>query len=287
MSDVAKAPRPGVSVVVCARNEAARLADCLAAVSLLGADEILLVDGGSTDGTVRIAEGFAGVRVIRSGGRGLAFDRQLGIDATRNPLVAMIDADHRPLPDLLDRLWTDLERQGFAVVQAGVEIAPTSFWTRAESQAMATFHHQPGARTMIGVAPALFRRSVFDHVRFDTETPDGNDDADFCYRLAQVNGMVFGIADCTVLQEHHPDLADYVAKFRWYGTRDAAFCRKHPERTASMLFHLTVRYPLLRPLKAVLSGRWRAPAWFWLAAVVRLTAFTQSTLLHRRTHPAH
>jgi len=269
--------RPQVSVVICARNEAERLPDCLTAVAALGAEEIVLVDGGSTDDTASIGEA-AGIRVVRSGGRGLAFDRQLGIDATTGALIAMIDADHRPEPDLLDRLWREMQAHDYVFVQAGVRIAPISFWTRAEAQAMETFHHQPGPRTMIGVAPALYRRSVFDVVRFDTVDPRVSDDADFCYRLSQVQRMKFGIGDCTVLQVHFPSLADYVKKFRWYGEMDAAFCDKHPERTRGMIFHLAVRYPILRPIQALASGRWMAPAWFWLAAVVRLASFMQARL---------
>ena len=271
--------RPSTSVVVAARNEALRLPACLATVAKLGADEIIVVDGGSTDGTAEIAEA-AGVRVIRSGGRGLAFDRQVGADAARSELVAMIDADHRPEPDLLDRLWDDMQAMDFVIVQAGVEIAPTSFWTRAEGQAMATFHHQPGPRSMIGVAPALYRRSVFDLVRFDVENPEISDDADFCYRLAQVPGVRFGIGHARVMQEHFPTVADYVEKFRWYGRMDAAFCRKHPERAANMWFHLAVRYPILRPLKAIVTGRPLACAWFWLAAGVRLSAALGSMREH-------
>jgi glycosyltransferase involved in cell wall biosynthesis len=272
-------PRPPTSVVVAARNEALRLPACLATVAKLGAKEVIVVDGGSTDGTAEIAEA-AGVRVIRSGGRGLAFDRQLGADAARSELVAMIDADHRPEPDLLDRLWDDMQAMDFVIVQAGVEIAPTSFWTRAEGQAMATFHHQPGPRSMIGVAPALYRRSVFDLVRFDVENPEISDDADFCYRLAQIPGVRFGIGYARVMQEHFPTVADYVEKFRWYGRMDAAFCRKHPERAANMWFHLAVRYPILRPLKALVTGRPLACAWFWLAAAVRLSAALGSMREH-------
>jgi glycosyltransferase involved in cell wall biosynthesis len=262
---------PPFSVVVAARNEEARLSACLAAVATLGAAEVIVVDGGSTDATVAIAEA-AGARVIRSGGKGLAFDRQLGATAATCDLIAMIDADHRPEPDLIERLWDDMQANDYAVVQAGVEIAPTAFWTRAEAQAMAVFHHQPGPRSMIGVAPALYRRWVFDQVGFDVAGQEVSDDADFCYRLAQVPGVKFGIGRAKVMQEHAAGFSDYVAKFAWYGRRDAGFCLKHPERAASMFFHLGIRYPILRPLRAILTGHPRAVAWFWLAAAVRLSA---------------
>lgn len=264
------AGRPTVSIVVCARNEAARLPACLAGVLALGADEIVVVDGGSTDGTADIAAA-AGVRVIRSGGKGLAFDRQLGAMSATGELIAMIDADHRPQPDLLDRMWEDMQHFGFAVVQTGVDIVPDAFWTRAEADAMAVFHHRPGPRKMIGVAPALYRRDVFETVGFDVGGQEVSDDADFCYRLAQT-GATFGVGRVRVMQKHEPALSDYVAKFAWYGRRDAGFCLKHPERARAMFFHLAVRYPLLRPLAAIKAGKPRAIAWFWLASAVRLSA---------------
>lgn len=277
--------RPPITVVVCCRNEAERLPTCLDTVATLGAEQVLIVDGGSTDDTVAIAQA-RGFEVIRSGGKGLAFDRQLGVDAARHDLIAMIDADHRPEPDLLDRLWEDLEGEGYIFVQAGVEIIPNAFWTKAEAQAMATFHHQPGPRAMIGVAPALYRRAAFDHVRFDVGDKEMSDDADFCYRLSQVPGAIFGISHAKVMQEHAPSFGDYVGKFAWYGRRDAAFCRKHPERRASMFFHLLVRYPILRPAKAVASGKFYAPAWFWLAAVVRFAALVKAGPYGRPVSPS-
>ena len=44
---------PTLSVLILARNEAAHIADCIASVRF--ADEILVIDSGSTDDTVRIA----------------------------------------------------------------------------------------------------------------------------------------------------------------------------------------------------------------------------------------
>ena len=43
----------GLSVIIITKNEAAHIAECLASVSF--ADEIILLDSGSTDGTGELA----------------------------------------------------------------------------------------------------------------------------------------------------------------------------------------------------------------------------------------
>jgi dolichyl-phosphate beta-glucosyltransferase len=98
------AAAPWVSIVVPVYNEAARL-PCALPRLLAFADaatapvELLLVDDGSTDGTLAIADAFAArsrgeVRVLRgetNRGKGSALRR--GVAATRGELVLLCDAD--------------------------------------------------------------------------------------------------------------------------------------------------------------------------------------------------
>lgn len=87
-----------VSVVVPALNEAATVGDVVSAVGTLQdtvVDEILVVDGGSTDGTGEEAKA-AGARVIEqagAAGKGDALWR--GVAATSGDIVAFVDGDIR------------------------------------------------------------------------------------------------------------------------------------------------------------------------------------------------
>lgn len=81
----------GLSVILITRDEAARLPTCLASIAF--ADEIVVVDSGSTDDTTRIA-GAAGARVIQTTDwPGFGVQKQRALDAARGRWVLSLDAD--------------------------------------------------------------------------------------------------------------------------------------------------------------------------------------------------
>ena len=99
-----------------------------------------------------------------------------------------------------------------------------------------------------------------------------SDDADLFRRIQETGRFRFGVGRTQIPQYHEPSFSAYAAKFRWYGKRDAQFVLTHPGRAHSMLFHLTVRYPVWRPFKALLSGKPRAAPYFWACAGLRIAS---------------
>jgi hypothetical protein len=79
------------------QNERERLTEALDSVSFC--DEIVVVDGGSTDGTVKIAEA-AGAKVIENPWPGFAVQRNLALGHAGGDWVLEIDADERVSPRL-------------------------------------------------------------------------------------------------------------------------------------------------------------------------------------------
>ena len=58
-------------------------------------DEIVAIDGGSTDGTLDVVGSFPGVRIVSQADDGLPAARNLGLDLTSGAVVAFLDADDR------------------------------------------------------------------------------------------------------------------------------------------------------------------------------------------------
>lgn len=99
MSTTPPHTRPTIAAAVIAENEAHILERCLR--SLAFCDEIVVVDGGSTDGSDRIAAA-CGARVIRhpSGDGGIHANKNRAIEAATSDWILSIDADEVVSPEL-------------------------------------------------------------------------------------------------------------------------------------------------------------------------------------------
>jgi len=107
---------PSVSVVVPSFNSAHFLPEALDSVlhQTRPADEIVVVDDGSTDDCRQVVEDFGSrVRYVRQENQGLAGARNTGVRNTDGELIGLLDADDRWAPDYLERM-TLLARKEFA-----------------------------------------------------------------------------------------------------------------------------------------------------------------------------
>jgi len=117
-----------ISVVIPAYNEEKLLPKTIASLFSLSRkpDEILVVDGGSTDATAVVATK-AGARVITVAHRGIGYARQQGLLAATGDIVAYTDADTVHPNDWLSRIETTLQRPGVVGV-FGTFRVPDGWW---------------------------------------------------------------------------------------------------------------------------------------------------------------
>lgn len=87
-----------LGVAIITRNAATRLAECLAAVAF--ADAIVVLDGGSTDGTVEIARAYGAHVMQQTNWPGFGPQKNRALDALDTDWILSIDADEIVSPEL-------------------------------------------------------------------------------------------------------------------------------------------------------------------------------------------
>ena len=100
---------PRLSVTIVARDEAARIGDCIDRVSW--ADEIIVLDSGSTDGTQDICRA-RGATVVELSWEGYAAQKNTAIEKARYPWVLSLDADEMVSDALGEQIRKVLQADG-------------------------------------------------------------------------------------------------------------------------------------------------------------------------------
>ena len=198
---------PRLSAILITKNEAQRIGPCLDALRRL-ADEIVVVDSGSTDGTVALAEA-AGARVIATDDwPGFGRQKQRALDQARGTWVLAIDADEWP-DETLTRAIREVADRPLD------ERGPAGYETDRLSAFCGRWMRHGGWYPDRGVR--LFRR---DRARFSE---------DLVHERVIVDGTL-GRLPGLLLHDSIPSLDDAIAKMNRYSSGRARDLRARGRR---------------------------------------------------------
>lgn len=265
-----------VSLVIPIRDEAESIEILIESIArqTLQPDEIVLVDGGSTDSTVeiveRLASGNPAIVLVRTDGATPGKGRNLGIEAARNEWIALTDAGIR-----LDENW--LEELVKAADDTDVVYGEVSPVVSNLFEKCAVLSYVPSRklnqiRTKF-IASCLVRKKVWEAVG---GFPDLRAAEDLMFMdRADALGFRAAIAPKAVVHwQLRPDIASTFEKFVLYSKHNVWAGRQWDWH-----YGVAKQYLLLGPflLLAVIHS------WWWLAALpLWLMARTGKRILMHR-----
>jgi glycosyltransferase involved in cell wall biosynthesis len=214
-----------VAVVATMRNEAHTIRDLLKAIAAQSRvpDEVILVDGGSTDDTVAVARAYAeqppvlshlglcakgangadrteasrpaalpALQLLQAPGSNIAQGRNHGIAAATSPIIAITDAGCAPAPDWLAWMSEPLERDpGLGLVQGVVLPQPSNHLEACIARCSLAFRVRIGETAFFPTARTLaFRHDAWAQVGGFPEHLDFGEDAAFIVAVAATGAQV-------------------------------------------------------------------------------------------------
>jgi GT2 family glycosyltransferase len=210
MSELAQATPVKVSAVIPTYNGRGLIERCLDALATSDAvDDVIVMDGGSTDGTDEVAARWDGVRVLRRDGTSFASRQNEGVAAARNDMVLLLNDDAFVDPETPRRLAEVLlEHPRVAVVGARlrwedgrdqrsagrIKTLPGSVLMTLRLNRLAGRFRRPAVRPdpetglwhteWVPLSAGLVRKSAFDEVGgYDERFSFYSFDQDFALRL--------------------------------------------------------------------------------------------------------
>jgi glycosyltransferase involved in cell wall biosynthesis len=179
-------------VVIPALNDAQMLERCLAslAVQTRLADEIVVVDNGSTDNTVDVARR-AGARVVIEPQRGIPAATAAGFDAATGSLIGRLDADSIPAPDWIEQFERRFDADdGLSAITGPADFYGANRFVRRAGEILYIGGYFWSMGWLLGHPPLFgsnfaIRKSAWLHIR-DTchrDVRELHDDLDFSFQF--------------------------------------------------------------------------------------------------------
>lgn len=258
-----------VSVLIPARNEEGFIGQCLDSILSQGDVDlqVIVVDGGSADGTREIVRQYAGrdprVQLLRSDGSTIPSCLNTGLLASRGRWLIRVDAHSTIPPGYVATLVEHLRTGAWGGVggrKDGVAPSPTG---RAIAAALSSvfgvgksvYHHGTKVQLVDHVPYGAYPTALVQSLGGWDERLQANEDFELDYRIRREGHQLLFDPGVAIGWQNREKLGDLFRQYRRYGRGKARVAALHPR--SLMPRHLAAPALVASwPLAAALALRW-------------------------------
>jgi cellulose synthase/poly-beta-1,6-N-acetylglucosamine synthase-like glycosyltransferase len=228
---VAETVYPKVSIIVAAYNSQDTLEECLKSILALnypaGFVEVIVMDGGSKDATVKIAEQFPIKVVSIRLNAPAAYNYALKIASF--PILGFIDADAKVEVEWLNKLAPHLAEPKVAGVSGSIETWNyNNPWARSIGYELKNRYQRIGKYTgRIATMNLLLKKSVVEEAGGWDEKLPSQYDTDFGFRIAAKGYKIAYESSAVCYHFNRPTLKAYYRQQLQYGKNTLKLYFKH------------------------------------------------------------
>ena len=259
-----------VSVIIPTRNEEKVISECLTAVfnQSFSPSEVIVVDGRSTDNTIKVATGYPVKVLVESEPTSLPNARNIGVENAQSDILFIMDADVILDKDCIMNAVKYFEDTQIIGV---IPVEDNKAHSRLERIQIDYFRGSANPiRTgiCISVFAEFLRKSVFQRLKFDPRLGYG-EDGDFQRRLLNSyahSGKVTRSPKSIISVHYSHTLKELRSQYSWYGRTFKGYLSKNlllkPILNLGSLLAptlmiisglITIIFPLLLPLFVLIA----------------------------------
>jgi glycosyltransferase involved in cell wall biosynthesis len=199
-------------------NEEKTIALCIDAIisEMHEDDEIIVIDNGSTDNSIKIVKRYEMVRLLEKPGITIGALRNTGTVEAMGDILAFIDADCVICRGWRDYVCNSFENPSVAACGSKYELPVNACWI--EKAWFSQRKYSAGAVNYINSGNLVVKKKVFKEIGgFDKNLITG-EDAELCWRLNLKGFTVWENPDIKAIHLGNPkNLWNFYKKQRWHG----------------------------------------------------------------------
>lgn len=234
-----------VSFIIPAFNEADMIVDTLAQLHKFAPKEsyeVIIVDNGSKDNTVELAQSYNDTVVSCPTGT-IAAVRNSGVSAASGSILVFLDADVK-----LTQQWQDNIASAIKDINANPLVITGSRCSPPENNNSLNHHWfnllvESNSVTYINSGHLITSRVLFDKISGFDEKLRTAEDHDFCMRAKQLGALIISNAKLKVFHDGYPTTyAQFIKRERWHGREDFKTAKSLLKSKVALVicFHLLV-----------------------------------------------
>lgn len=216
-----------ISICITTKNEEGsvkRLIDSLLAQTIK-ANEIIIADGNSTDGTREIIKKYPKIKLFITKKRGIAAGRNLAIEHAKNNIIVMTDAGCVAKKDWLEKITKPFVKNKNLLVAGYYEMP----YITPLQQVMSIYHGIPPERFdknkfLPSARSVAFNKSLWKRVgKFNEHLEKAGEDTEFFYKCVKTGVKIVRVGEARVVWQEVASmtLSESVKKFYSYAKGDA------------------------------------------------------------------
>ena len=240
-SHKARATKKMISVVIPTYNAERTIEESLEAITnqTLSSNEyeVIVVDDGSTDSTLRLAKKYP-VLIIEQKHMGAAVARNTGVKSAKGEIIVFTDSDCVPEPDWVAEMVSPIRGNGIAGVKGAYRTRQKKLLARFSQiefeDRYEKLRHYEYIDFVDSHAAAFTKEAFLSVGGFNPTFPvASNEDVDLSYKLAERGYQMVFNPDAVVYHYHPDTLWKYLRLKFWRGYWRMAAYRLHPKKVIS------------------------------------------------------